>query len=142
MIVLPSKSVPQGISAMYVFDPSLSFEENAAEMTAAMRAVCTLSMTEAVRDADIDGLHIAKGQVLGMVNGKVRQVANDEENCMLQLMEHLTPCNCITVFYGSEAAPETVERIEAMLQGALGDDVDISVMDGGQPVYSFIISGE
>ena len=142
VIVLPSKSVPQGISAMYVFDPSLSSEENAAEMTAAMQAVCTLSMTEAVRDADSDGLHIAKGQVLGMVNGKVRQVANDEESCMMQLMEHLSPCSCITVFYGSEAAPETVERIEAMLQQTLGDDVDIAVMDGGQPVYSFIISGE
>ena len=142
VIVLPSKSVSQGISAMYVFDPSLSFEENAMEMSAAMQVVCTLSMTQAVRDADIDGLHIAKDQVLGMINGKVKQVADTVQGCMEQLMATLKPYSCITVFYGSDATPSQVEAITQMLQSTLGDDVDVAVMDGGQPVYSFIISGE
>jgi dihydroxyacetone kinase-like predicted kinase len=127
---------------MYVFDSSLSFEENAAEMTAAMQAVCTLSMTQAVRDADIDGMHIEEGQVLGMVNGKVRHVANTPEDCMQSMVQYLSACSCVTVFYGSEAQESSVECIEAMLHTALGSDVDIAVMDGGQPIYSFIISGE
>ena len=61
---------------------------------------------------------------------------------MEQLMATLKPYSCITVFYGSDATPQQVASVEQMLQSALGDDVDVAVMDGGQPVYSFIISGE
>ena len=140
--VLPSKSVPQGISALYVFNPDVSFEENSEAMRSAMGGVCTLSMTQAVRDADIDGLHIAKGQVLGMVNNKVEKVSDTLISCLESLMEHLVHANCVTVFCGEDLDDDEASEVTALLRGTLQEDTDLTVMEGGQPVYSLIISGE
>ena len=140
--VIPSKSVPQGISALYAFDPEASYEDNIAQMTEAMSGVCTLSMTQAVRDADIDGLHITKGQVLGLVNNKVEQVSNSLLECLESLMDYLVHANCVTVFCGEDIDHDEAAEITALLRGSLQEDTDLTVMDGGQPVYSLIIAGE
>ncbi len=142
VVVLPTKSVPQGISAMYAFDPEAAQEDNTAAMLEAMGGVCTLSMTQAVRDADIDGLHIAKGQVLGMVNGKVEQVSDTLHGCLEHLMDHLVHSSCVTVFCGEDLDDDEASEITALLRGSLQEDTDLTVMEGGQPVYSLIISGE
>ena len=140
--VMPSKSVPQGISAMYAFDPEASFEDNVEQMREAMAGVCTLSMTQAVRDADVDGLHITKGQVLGLVNNKVEKVSNSLMECLESLMDHLVHASCVTVFCGEGVDHDEASEITALLRGSLQEDTDLTVMDGGQPVYSLIIAGE
>ena len=140
--VIPSKSVPQGISAMYSFDPDAAFEDNVAMMTEAMSGVCTLSMTEAVRDADIDGLHITKGQVLGLVNNKVETVCDTLMECLDSLMDHMAHADCVTVFCGADLEREDTAEITARLRGTLQEDADLTVIDGGQPVYSLIIAAE
>ena len=140
--VIPSKSIPQGISALYAFDPEAAYEDNVAQMTEAMGGVCTLSMTQAVRDADIDGLHITKGQVLGLVNNKVEKVCNTLMECLESLMDHLVHTSCVTVFCGEDMDHDDAAEVTALLRGSLQEDTDLTVMDGGQPVYSLIISGE
>jgi dihydroxyacetone kinase-like predicted kinase len=140
--VLPTKSVPQGVSALYAFDPEASLEDNTAAMTEAMGGVCTLSMTKAVRDADIDGLHIRQGQVLGMINGKVEVVSNTLCSALEQLLDPLLHASCVTVFCGEDLDDDEASEITALLRGALQEDTDLTVMEGGQPVYSLIIGGE
>ena len=140
--VIPSKSVPQGISAMYSFDPEASYEDNIAVMREAMGGVCTLSMTQAVRDADIDGLHITKGQVLGLVNNKVEKVCNTLIECLECLMDHMVHADCVTVFCGEDLSREEASEVTARLRGSLQEDTDLTIMDGGQPVYSLIIAAE
>jgi dihydroxyacetone kinase-like predicted kinase len=140
--VLPSKSVPQGISALYVFDPEAPFDDNVSAMTEAMANVCTLSMTRAVRDADVDGLHIRCGQVLGMVNNKVETVTDTLLQSLDSLLDHLLHTDCVTVFCGEDMESDEIAEVTALLRGSLQEDTDLTVMRGGQPVYSLIIAGE
>ncbi len=140
--VLPSKSVPQGISAMYAFDPEATLTDNTEAMSEAMGNVCTLSMTRAVRDADVDSLHIRCGQVLGMVNNKVETVSDTLQASLESLMDHLVNTGCVTVFYGEDVDANEASEITAILRGSLQEDTDLTVMRGGQPVYSLIIAGE
>lgn len=140
--VMPSKSVPQGISALYAFDPEADMDGNTENMQAAMAGVCTLSMTRAVRDADVDGLHITCGQVLGMVNNKVETVSDTLLQSLESLVDHLSDACCVTVFCGEELDSDEAAQVTALLRGTLQEDVDLTVMRGGQPVYSLIIAGE
>ena len=140
--VVPTKTVPQGITAMYSFDPEASCDDNLAIMTEALGTVCTLSMTQAVRDADVDGMLIRKGQYLGMVNNKVKTVSDTLTASLESLMEHLLHANCVTVFCGEDMDREDAAEITALLRGNLQEDTDLTVMEGGQPVYSLIIAGE
>lgn len=140
--VLPSRSIPQGITAMYAFDPSASYDDNIAAMSEAMTTVCTLSMTQAVRDADVDGLHIRKGQYLGMVNNKVETVCDTLVASLESLMDHLLQASCVTVFCGEDLDDDTASEITALLRGNMQEDTDLTVMEGGQPVYSLIVAGE
>jgi dihydroxyacetone kinase-like predicted kinase len=140
--VIRSKSVPQGISAMYAFDEEFSSHDNTAAMSTAISGVCTLSVTYAVRDASVDGLEIKEGQYLGLVENKVKKVSEALEDCLSELCAELSGKDCITVFYGEGVDETDIEKYASIIEEKLGDDVDITYISGGQPIYSFIISGE
>ncbi len=140
--VIRSKSIPQGISAMYAFDNELSPYDNTAAMSLAISGVTTLSVTYAVRDARIDELEIKEGQYLGLVENKVKIVEATLESCLCELCEKLTGKDCITVFYGADISEDEMEKYASIIDEKLGDDIDITYISGGQPIYSFIISGE
>ena len=142
VLVVPSKSLPQGITALCAFDENQTAEENLENMTAALANVKTLTTTCAIRDAEIDGLKIRRGQHLGLIENRVKQVANTLTECIAQLLRELADANCITVFYGSEVSEQEAENVREQIENGIGHPADITVIPGGQPVYSFVISGE
>ena len=142
VLVVPSKSLPQGITALCSFDENQAPEENSENMTAALANVKTLTTTCAIRDAEIDGMKIRRGQHLGLIENRVKRVANTLTECIAQLVRELADANCITVFYGSEVSEEEAEGVRAQIESGIGHSADITMIPGGQPVYSFVIAGE
>ncbi len=140
--VLRSVSLPQGISAMLAFNPDGEVEENVATMKEAMAAVSSLSMTFAAHDSTFDNREIKENQILGLVENKVRYVTDTREECMQNLCDDIKDACVITLFYGEGVSEEEAEAMQAIMQEKLGADVDIMLVNGGQPVYYFIISAE
>ncbi|MFR2095473.1 DAK2 domain-containing protein [Eubacterium sp.] len=143
--VLETKTIPQGISAMLAFDETVSVEENVEAMTAQAGLTKTASVTFAARDSEVDGKPIKKGQMMGLCNGAIKFIGEDKEEIAFNSAAELfnpEENSLITVIYGKEETEENANKIEQMLIDKLGDDVEVSVVDGGQPVYYYIISVE
>ena len=143
--VLETKTIPQGISAMLAFDEMVSVEENIETMTAQAGLTKTASVTFAARDSEVDGKPIKKGQMMGLCNGAIKFIGEDKEEIAFNSAAELfnpEENSLITVIYGKDETEENANKIEQMLIDKLGDDVEVSVVDGGQPVYYYIISVE
>lgn len=143
--VLETKTIPQGISAMLAFDETVSVEENVEAMTAQAGLTKTASVTFAARDSEVDGKPIKKGQMMGLCNGAIKFIGEDKEEIAFNSAAELfnpEENSLITVIYGKDETEENANKIEQMLIDKLGDDVEVSVVDGGQPVYYYIISVE
>lgn len=143
--VLETKTIPQGISAMLAFDETMSVEENVEAMTAQAGLTKTASVTFAARDSEVDGKPIKKGQMMGLCNGAIKFIGEDKEEIAFNSAAELfnpEENSLITVIYGKDETEENANKIEQMLIDKLGDDVEVSVVDGGQPVYYYIISVE
>lgn len=142
--VLSTKTVPQGITAMLSFDPSVSPEENHLQMMKGAESVHTAQVTFAARDSEMSGERIKKGQILGMEDGKITLVDNDLVDVAYRVTRRLVKKHngsIITIFYGEETeevlANALCERLQGRFPGA-----EINVINGGQPVYYFIVSVE
>lgn len=142
VIVIPTVSVPQGVSAMLAFNPEETADENSANMISAAGSVLTLDMTFAARDSEFDGRTIKEGQILGLVNHKVTYVCDSQAECMEKFLDHMKDASYITLFYGEDVTESAAQSAADRLSAALGDDVEISVLPGGQPLYYYIISVE
>ena len=143
--VLETKTIPQGISAMLAFDETVSVEENIETMTAQAGLTKTASVTFAARDSEVDGNPIKKGQMMGLCNGAIKFIGEDKEEIAFNSAAELfnpEENSLITVIYGKDETEENANKIEQMRIDKLGDDVEVSVVDGGQPVYYYIISVE
>lgn len=143
VVVLPTRTLPQGISALFAFNESRSPEENAAEMRDAIGNVASFSVTRAVRDADVDGLAIKKHQYLGLAEGKVK-LANDTISGMAEGLAELIPeCDCLTVYYGKGVKEAEAQQVLDLICARIGDRAgDASLVYGGQPVYSYVIAAD
>jgi dihydroxyacetone kinase-like predicted kinase len=141
VVVLETRSVPQGICAMLAFDPEADEETNTTAMQEAAVAVTSMSVTHAVRDTTIGGEKIEDGQMLGMVDGAINCVADTPESCIEKLTEKMVGAFYITVFYGEEVTEEQAEKTVAIIKSAV-PDAEIVCIPGGQPIYSYIISVE
>ena len=144
VIVLPTKTVPQGISAMLAFDPDGGYEENAIAMRAAYEKVGTGQITYAARDSQYDGHDIKKGELLAMANGKIIFTDTDIEKTAVKLTKSLVNKDSVyvTLIYGEDVSDEKAEKISEAVSAKLGSDVEVTLVNGGQPVYYFIISVE
>ncbi len=144
VIVLHTRTIPQGISAMLAFDPDLDTEANAIEMQKAAEKVATGQITFAARDSDYDGHKIKKGELLALNNGKVSFVDTDLDKTVLRLTKQLVNKNSefLTVIYGEDITDEKAASIESQLNEKFGDKVEITFISGGQPIYYFILSVE
>ena len=142
VVVLGTKSVPQGISAIISFDPDASEEDNTAAMEEAIGRVISMSVTHAVRDTTIEGKKIEDGQMLGMLDGKINCIADSSLECLEALLENAKDSAFITVFYGSDVSEETAAKAEELVSAALPNAEEITFISGGQPIYDFIISAE
>ncbi len=142
VIVIPTETVPQGMSVMIAYNPDGETDDIVAEMKEAMGMVTSMSVTYAVRDTQIDRFNIRKGQFLGLVEGKIACVANDSYTCAKQLIRGMTGAMYITVFYGEGVSQEQAEEYGALISERIGGGCDVAVLYGGQPLYDYVISVE
>lgn len=143
VIVLPTRTVPQGISAMLNFDPDAAIEDNHLIMTKAIDNVATAQVTFAARDSFVDGKPVKEGQMLGMENGAITTIDDDKLSAAFKVTKHLCTKNTeyISIYYGEDTTKEEAEELKKMLEEKFAS-VDFTIISGGQPVYYFIISVE
>ena len=143
--VLHTKTVPQGIGALLAFDPDLSGEENHLAMMKAAEQVQTGQVTFAVRDSEVDGAAVKQGEILGLENGKITVVDHDTVHAAMRVTRHLlkkSEAGVVTVYYGADVDEGTVRLLEETFRTRFGDQAEITVINGGQPIYYFLISVE
>ena len=142
--VLPSRTVPQGIASMLAFDPDANLGENQVNMSNALETVSTGSITFAARDSDYDGHEIHEGELLALDNGKLSFTDTDLARTCSKLVKQMLErdSSFVTVYYGEDVTPEMAAQAEEAIRQRLPEDVELTVLDGGQPVYYFIISVE
>lgn len=141
VVVIPSISVPQGLSALLQFDPEHPPEVNTQNMTEALASVKTLDVTFAAHNSTVNGEQVEEGQILGLVNHKVRYVADSRSECLQKLLAELEGASFLTVFYGSDVTEEEANEALSLLQSNL-PDAEIAMLSGGQPLYYYVISAE
>lgn len=141
--VLPTKTIPEGITALTVFNGEESIDENLANMNDIISNVSTGSVTYAVKDTENDGIQIKKNDILGLVQDKIVNVGNDiYEVCKNIIKEMVTDdSELITIYYGEDCDNEKVEHLIEVLQDEY-EDLDVQCYDGKQPLYYFIVSVE
>ena len=142
VIVLPTESVPQGISAMIAFNPDGEVDTNTKEMKFAYEMVTSMAVTYAVRDTEIDRFTIKKGQFLGLVENKIACVTDTAEACIQQLSRGMTGASFVTVFYGENVTEEQAERAAGIISAKVGGACELAMLPGGQPIYDYVISVE
>lgn len=144
-IVLQTKTIPQGISAMLSFDETQNAQANAEAMTEAAGAVETGQVTFAARDSEVDGKPIKQGQMMGMANGAIKFIGDDKEQIAFETAESMIDTSVhslVTIIFGEGADENGAQAVEQKLGEKFGSDIEISIVDGGQPVYYYIISVE
>ena len=141
VIVIPTKSVPQGISALIAFNPDGKPEQNQKDMITAIGQVVSMSVTGAVRDTTVEGEKIANGQLLGLVDGHIECVADTAEECLTGLAQKMTDAGYVTVFCGEGVTEEEQAKAEEIICAA-APSCEVVILHGGQPLYPYIISVE
>ncbi len=143
VFVIPSRNVPQGLSAMLRLDPEGDVDKIAAEMTEALTEVDTCEITTATRTVEIDGLEIKEGKTIGLLNGKLLVSESNVLDTCIKILEkaNIASRERITLFYGENLQKPEVEKICENLSGRYPDH-EIEVHEGGQPHYQLIISLE
>ncbi len=144
VVVIPTRTIPQGISAMLAFDPDAGAEENREAMLAAAGNVGTGLVTFAARDSEYGGYTIHHGDILGLVNGKLEYIEEDPiATCVKVARSFVTKrTSFITLIYGEGVTEEQAQEAKRLLASKVHSDVEITLVDGGQPVYYFIVSVE
>ena len=143
VIVIPSKTVPQGITAMLNFDPEQDAEANTAAMTESLAGVTTMQITYAARDSDFDGLEIHQGDYLGLYNGSLLDTTPDLGQLLADMAKKTAESGCefINIFYGADIREEQAQdALKCFTEHCPG--AEINLLSGGQPVYYFLISAE
>ena len=142
--VLPSRTIPQDISAMLAFDPEQDFSENRMAMTRALDTVQTGQITFAARDSDFDGHNIRAGEILAMDNGKLAFLEKDLQKALLKLTRSMVKkdASFVTVIYGADVSEEQAAAAYELLRAKINDSIEINLINGGQPVYYYIVSVE
>jgi len=143
VIVIPTKTVPQGVSAVLTFDESAEPEELKDMMMEAVSMVKTGSVTFAARDSEIDGMTIHENDIMGMEEGKITHLGSDPSDVVMELLADMTDEDSamISVFYGSDVTEEQAAELEAEINEKY-PKLDCMVHNGGQPLYYYIISIE
>ena len=142
--VIPTRTIPQGLSSMLAFDPDASAAENADAMMMAAEGVSTGTVTFAARDSEFGGFKIKEGDTMGLTNGKLEFVGDTPVRAAYKVARALMSkhTSFITLIYGEGVSEEDANEAMRLIRNKAGDDVEISLVNGGQPVYYFILSVE
>ena len=143
VLVIETKTVPQGITAMLNFDPEADPETNRETMQSSLSGVSTMQITYAARDSDFDGRDIHEGEYLGLYNGALIENSSDLFSVVRLLAEKTKneAKEFLTVFYGEDSDEARGEEV-AQIFREICPSADVNVVNGGQPVYSYLISAE
>ena len=141
VVVIPSKTVPQGITAMMNVDPEAEVASITEAMTEALSTVTTSQITYAARDSDFDGFEIHQGDYLALKEGKLFGTDTQLDALLEKLAEEGKDSSFISLYYGEDVTEDAAQAAGARFQ-AVCPDAEISVLSGGQPVYYYIISFE
>ena len=143
VVVLPTKSVPMGISAALAFNPEAGVEDNTQAMTEAANNVHTASITYAVRDTNYDSREIHSGDIMGMLDNKLEILGHSAEDVAVECAERMVheDSSLITIYYGSDIAEEKARALGDALEEKY-PDCDVEVQNGGQPLYYYLVAVE
>ena len=144
VVVLPTRTIPQGLSAMLAVDPDVSPEENQQRMMDAAGAVATGTVTFAARDSEFGGHKIRQGEIMGLRNGKLEYIEKDPVHTCSKLTRAMVNRNTsfITLIYGSDITEAQAEDACQRIRSKISDDIEVTLINGGQPVYYYLISAE
>ena len=146
VLVLPTRTIPQGLSALLAYNPDISVEENTVNMMEAASAVSTGTVTYAARDSEFGGRRIHKDDTMGLVNGKLEIVdhGRDISRVCLRLLRSMAErsTSFITLIYGESVTEQEANEVCSQVKSKVGSDVEVTLVNGGQPVYYYIVSVE
>lgn len=142
--VIPSKTIPQGMAAAMQFNPELDPDSLFTAMKGALKSVKSGSVTYAIKDTDIEGVHVTKGYFMAMKDKTIVSCVKDKNEALFDLVDSLvSPSSAVlTVILGEDVSEEEGASIAEELESRYGDDVEVDVRPGGQPVYSFLVGIE
>lgn len=142
--VLQTSTIPQGISAMLAFDADAGLAENRLNMTKAFEKVSTGLVTFAARNSELEGHQIKEGEILALDNGKLSFTEKDINKATVKLTRRLAKgeVSYVTLIYGADVTEENAVQVQQSIQQKLGDKIEVMLVNGGQPVYYYIISVE
>ncbi|WP_409509686.1 DAK2 domain-containing protein [Bacillus spizizenii] len=143
VFVIPSKTVPQGMSALLAFNPDQEAEANEGNMLSAIQQVKSGQVTYSVRNTHIDGKDIKKGDFMGILNGTIIGTAEDQLSAAKMLLSEMIgeDDEIVTILYGEDASQEEAEELEAFLSEKY-EEIEVEIHNGKQPLYSYIVSAE
>lgn len=144
VIVLPTRTVPQGMSAMLAFDPTIELETNIIEMNKTANKVSTGLITFAARNSDFDGKKIRRGEILALENGKLAGVGTDISKMTYRLARAMCKKNTsfVTLISGCDVDEADAEATLELVRSKIPQDVEVTLLSGGQPVYYYMLSVE
>ena len=145
VIVIPTKTVTQGITAVINYVPALSIDDNTHEMTEAAKEIKTCEVTYAIRDTEIDGKHVHTGDYMGIGDGHMLAVGTERVQTTIDAIKSMVDedSELLTIYFGADASEDEATEIADLLEeDDAFADIDIEVVYGGQPVYYYIISAE
>lgn len=144
IVVLPTRTIPQGITAMLRFDPDATVDANTINMMQAAGQVSTGLVTFAARNSDFDGHKIKKGEIMAMENGKIVNIGTDITKTTYRLARSMVKkdTSFITLISGCDVSEEDAQRTLELVQAKVGDGIEVTLINGGQPVYYYMISVE
>ena len=143
LIVIPSRNIAEGMSACLSFNPEATVEENTEALNDALTTVKSASVTYAVRNTNVDGIQIAKGDIIGLNDSSILTKGKTIEETVISLLDKCVAEDCInlTLFFGNDVKEEDAYALQDKLAG-IYPDKEITVLFGGQPVYYYLISME
>jgi uncharacterized protein len=141
--IIPSKTLPQGISALISFNFEADFETNCKTMTNAIKNVQTAEITTAVRSVQLGGVHVREGDYIGVINGNLAVASQDMDHVVHDTLQrmHIDNYEIVTLYYGQDITAERAKEMSRQIQSRYSQ-LEIEVVDGGQPYYAYILSVE
>ena len=143
IIVIPTKTVPQGLTALINYIPDLSAEENTETMTAEIANVKTGQVTYAVRDTELDGFTIKENDYMGIGDKTILAVGTDLKTTTIELLDSMIDEDSaiVSIYFGSDSSEESAAKIAEVIEEKY-PDVEVEIHDGGQPIYYYVMSVE
>ena len=144
VVVIPTRSVPQGFSAMLGFDPDATVEENERTMTECAHGVDTMQITYAARNSNFDDMDIAEGDFLALFNDKLLCSSKEMNILFDELAEKIkeNQKSFVSIYYGEGISEQEAEKAVEYFREKLGNDIEINLYSGEQSVYFYVISAE